>query len=96
MKKMIALLLAVMIVFGGCYAETMFIPDGAEVIVIFAQQDKQPFTMRNGRIEYPDTIRICFTDYSFVRYAVMREQKFQNGLNMAEYESDHTYNPFET
>ena len=86
MKKMIALLLAVMIVFGGCYAETMFIPDGAEVIVIFAQQDKQPFTMRNGRIEYPDTIRI----------SVMREQKFQNGLNMAEYESDHTYNPVET
>ena len=86
MKKMIARLLAVMIVFGGCYAETMFIPDGAEVIVIFAQQDKQPFTMRNGRIEYPDTIRI----------SVMREQKFQNRLNMAEYESDHTYNPFET
>ena len=39
MKKLIALLLALMISLGVCYAETTPVPDGAEVIVIFAQQD---------------------------------------------------------
>lgn len=73
MKKLIALLLALMISLGVCYAETTPVPDGAEVIVIFAQQDKQPLTKQNGRIEYLDTIWIYFTDYTFVQYAFIDE-----------------------
>ena len=48
MKKLIAFLLTMMIFFGVCYAETTPIPDSAEVIAVFAQQDKQPLTKQDG------------------------------------------------
>jgi len=73
MKKMIALFLAVLMTFGVCYAETTPIPDDAEIIVIFAHQDKQPLTRQSGRIEYLDTIWIYFSDDSFVQYAFVDE-----------------------
>ena len=73
MKKLVALLLAMMLSLGICCAEATSVPDGAEVIVIFAQQDKQPMTTQGGRIEYLDTIWIYFTDYSFVQYAFIGE-----------------------
>lgn len=73
MKKLIAFLLTMMIFFGACYAETTPIPDSAEVIAIFAQQDKQPLTKQDGRIEYLDTIWVYFTDYTFAQYAFIDE-----------------------
>lgn len=69
MKRLISLLLAMMISLGICCAETTPVPDGAEVVAVFAQQDKQPVTKIDGSIEYLDTIWIYFTDYSFVQYA---------------------------
>ena len=57
MKTMIVLFLAVMITFGVCDAETAFIPDGAEVIVIFTQQDMDQQDKREMGMEKTYTLR---------------------------------------
>lgn len=46
-------------------------PKGTDIVAVFAQQSKQPFSNRKDRISFLDTVWFYFSDNSFVQYAFL-------------------------
>ena len=68
-RSLVPVLLALLLLCPAAASAVTETPDGADVLAVFAQQAKQPFTKADGSVENLDTIWFFLTGGTFVQYA---------------------------